>query len=105
MKRPPFPPEPGDEDPSGRVMRDERGNAVWQWKGDESVDERLAHAKLSLMDADGQPLEAVDYDKRRENGFNPYEGAVVERKRGPKDLRALSEWIALKKKRGEFTPR
>lgn len=86
-------------------MRDERGNAVWQWKGDESVDERLAHAKLSLMDADGQPLEAVDYDKRRENGFNPYEGAVVERKRGPKDLRALSEWIALKKKRGEFTPR
>lgn len=101
MKRPPFPPE---EDVSGRVVYDDRGNAVWQWKDEQTLNEKLAHPLLELDDEPPPPPGSLLANPlAAKTGYNPYGSGVIDkdRHRKPKDLRALSEWIALKKKRGE----
>lgn len=103
MKRPPFPP-PSDEDPSGCVMRDERGNAVWQWKDDDTLNRALVDSELSVAE-DGLSLTG----KLKLNivgdgpNFDPYAGALAkERKERSrrKDLRELSKWIEMRRRAG-----
>jgi hypothetical protein len=110
MKRPVFSQE---ETPTGRVTYDDRGNAVWQWRDDEALIDELAHPKLAIDDdyvppplhvqtLPGIPSPLTPAPKAK--GFNPYESGPVTRTgaKPKKDLRALSEWIELKKRRGEF---
>jgi hypothetical protein len=101
MKRPPFPPE---DDASGRVVYDDRGNAVWQWKDEDTLNQKLAHPRLELDEDPPPPAGSLAANPlAAKTGYNPYGSGVIDkdRPRKPKDLRALSEWIALKKKRGE----
>lgn len=105
MKRPPFPPPTG-EDPSGCVMRDDRGNAVWQWKDDDTLNKALVDSDLSVADDD---LSLNGKVKLNIVGggpnFDPYAGALA-RKEAPerprkKDLRELSKWIEMRRRLGE----
>lgn len=110
MKRPSFPEE---ETPTGRVTYDDRGNAIWQWRDDDALVDELAHPKLEIAEEyvppplhtqtlPGIPSPLAQTPKAK--GFNPYESGPVARvgAKPKKDLRALSEWIELKKRRGEF---
>lgn len=101
MKRPPFPP-PSGEDPSGCVMRDERGNAVWQWKDDDTLNRALVDSDLTVAEDD---LALTGTMKLNIVGsgpnFDPYAGALAkDRKERPrkKDLRELSKWIEMKRR-------
>ncbi len=110
MKRPVFPEE---DTPTGRVTYDDRGNAIWQWRDEEALVDQLAHPKLAIADEyvpeplhvqtlPGIPSPIAPTPKAK--GFNPYESGPVARTgvKPKKDLRALSQWIELKKRRGEF---
>lgn len=111
MRRPQFPTE--EENPTGRVTYDDRGNAVWQWRDDSSLEDTLQRPALALDDdvpppaLHTQTLPGIPSPLARpapKTGFNPYEKGPVARgeARPKKDLRALSQWIELKKKRGEY---
>lgn len=104
MKRPPFPPE---EDVSGRVVYDDRGNAVWQWKDEDTLTAKLAHPNLEIEDHPPPPGGVLPNSHALKTGYDPYGSGTMDkdRHRKSKDMRALSEWIALKKKRGENTKR
>lgn len=113
MKRPQFP-EEVDDHPTGHVTYDDRGNAIWQWRDDSALLDELAHPKLALDDGYSPPPlhtqtipgmpSPFSSPEPRVKGFNPYERGPAPRTeaRPKKDLRALSQWIELKKKRGEF---
>lgn len=97
-----------DEYQTGRVKRDERGNAVWEWKDEDVLQEQLTGAGVTLSVADTQTLKTLLGGKQpRQVGYNPYQKSQPvpsdENKPKKKDLRALSDWIALKKARGEDT--
>jgi len=106
-------PEKSEKGPkSGRVGRDERGNAVWEWStatGAFARDvttqrlKRLEHAGLSIMD-DEKPApasvgQAPVNSKAARGGYDPYQSDMVKKAKPKKtDLRELSKWIELKKK-------
>ena len=99
-RRPRFPAD--RRDPSGRVARDDRGNAFWQWKA--NVDEHpvtLKNVELSLVDDGPVGPGAVKVNPvGQRNGYDPYEsGLLTKKKRAQKrDLRELSRWIEQQKK-------
>jgi hypothetical protein len=84
-----------DDDISGRVKFDDRGNAVWEW-----AMRQLEHAGLSIAEDAPTPI-----DTARPNplgtvkGYDPYDSGKLGKgaARRKKDLRRLSEVLKLKK--------
>ena len=87
--------------PMGRIEYDELGNPVWRpftaVKSAQTLNRMLKTDKLSLEDSGSHGIKKV----RAEDGYNPYGSGLVkadgERPR-KKDLRALSEWVKMKKR-------
>jgi hypothetical protein len=96
---------------TGRVKFDDRGNAIWEWSvatgafGREVTSDRLSKLDLpGLSIADDAPAtsEAVKANPLgTKKGYDPYDsgklGKPAETPRKKKDLRKLSEWLALRK--------
>jgi hypothetical protein len=84
-----------DDDLSGIVKFDDRGNAVWEW-----AMRQLEHAGLSIAEDAPTPLETARPNPLGTvKGYDPYDSgklgkAAAGRK---KDLRRLSEVLKLKK--------
>ena len=91
---------PFEYDPSGQVRFDDRGNAVWDtWSG-----KALDHPGLALDEAVNHPRANARLNAFAATcGYNPYDSGVIDKNRKPhkKDLRALSRWIELEKRRRE----
>jgi hypothetical protein len=87
---------PFEDEPSGQVSFDDRGNAVWDtWSG-----KALDHPGLELDEAVNQPRANCRLNAfATKCGYNPYDSGLIGKKQKPrkKDLRALSKWIELKK--------
>ncbi len=99
------------DDPSGRVNFDDRGNAVWEWAistgafgRDVSTDQlrRLEHPDLAILDESPPAPQGVRPNPRGAvRGYDPYDSGHLDKRRAPKpkkDLRKLSEWIALRRR-------
>jgi hypothetical protein len=96
----------------GAISFDDRGNAVYQWKGrhltadSEEAEalraKALSYEGLAIVD-DDPPAEGMirTNSKGLRMGYNPYESGMLQKKPQPtrkRDLRALSKWIEMKRK-------
>jgi hypothetical protein len=98
---------PLDGPASGRVTRDDLGNAVWQWDGQrEEIIGSFQHLGLSIEGHEPEPEAAPEAKvpkSRAKGGYDPYQkpkspNAAVEKPKPTKrDLRALSRHIALQR--------
>ena len=96
-------------DKPGKIIFDDLGNAQYQWReelvlgdsGDTGRMRALSVDALGLMDDEPPPdLKTVQVNRKGLRvGYNPYESGSLEKKerRKTRDLRALSQWIQLKK--------
>ena len=88
--------------PIGRIEHDDLGNPVWKpfttVRTEQTLNRILETDKLTIADEGRQrELQHVSATK----GYNPYDGGIVDRdgeRRKKKDLRALSEWVKMKKR-------
>jgi len=87
--------------PMGRIEYDELGNPVWRpftaVKSTSTLNRMLKTDKLSLEDSGSRGIKRV----RAEDGYNPYGSGLVKadgQRPRKKDLRALSEWVKMKKR-------
>jgi hypothetical protein len=99
----------GDAKKTGRVQFDERGNAIWEWQittgafGREVSTQRLQkleHPALSLAEDAPTPFDQVKANPLGTvKGYNPYDSGKLGKAEAPrkKDLKKLSDWLALKK--------
>jgi hypothetical protein len=93
----------------GRVKFDDRGNAVYEWSmntGEFARDsatsrlKKLDNPSLSLAEDAPTPVEIARPNPHGTiKGYNPYDSGKLSGKQVPrkKDLKKLSEWLALKK--------
>jgi hypothetical protein len=105
----PSAPDAPEPKKTGRVQFDERGNAVWEWSiatgafGREVSTERLQKLEnpgLSLADDAPTPFDHVKPNPLGTvKGYNPYDSGKLSKaeQARKKDLKKLSEWLALKK--------
>ncbi len=100
----------------GQLGHDDRGNITWQWKQDEALlaEDTLGAAarvralldpNLDLQDDEPQPHDPRNI-KGLAHGYDPYQSGVLVKTEWKKkrDLRALSEWVEVKKKHGGKPP-
>ena len=91
---------------TGRVERDDRGNAVWHWAREAAAAPLEHTGGLAIVD-DERPLPAANVKLNKgavRGGYDPYESGLIERKKvAPKkrDLKELSRWIEMRRARGE----
>jgi hypothetical protein len=84
-----------DDDISGHVKFDDRGNAVWEW-----AMRQLEHAGLSIAEDAPTPSETARPNPLGTvKGYDPYDSGKLSKAgaRRKKDLRRLSEVMKLKK--------
>jgi hypothetical protein len=94
---------------TGRVKFDDRGNAIWEWSlatGAFSQDvstqrlQRLENPTLSIADDAPTPFDTVKANPLgTKKGYDPYDSGKLAKaadKPRKKDLRKLSEWVALR---------
>jgi hypothetical protein len=98
-----------EDNTTGRVKFDDRGNAVWEWSiatgafGREVSTERLQKLEnpgLSIADDAPTPLDTVRPNPLgTKKGYDPYDSGKLGKRPVPvkKDLRKLSEFLKLKK--------
>jgi hypothetical protein len=89
---------------SGRVTRDDLGNAVWEWDGKrEETNGSFHHLGLAIEGHEPAPEIKVVAKSRAKTGYDPYQmpkspNPVVEKpKPAKRDLRALSKHIELQR--------
>lgn len=100
----------------GQLGHDDRGNITWQWKQDEALlaedtfgaaarVRALLDPNLDLEDEEPRPHDPRN-PKGLTHGYDPYQSGVLVKKEWKKkrDLRALSEWVEVKKKHGGKPP-
>lgn len=94
---------PLDGQASGRVTRDDLGNAVWKWDGKrEELNGSFHHLGLAIEGQEPAP-EIKVVKTRAKGGYDPYQmpkspNPVAEKPKAPKrDLRALSKHIELQR--------
>jgi len=98
------PDSPKDVLPTGHVIHDARGNAVWEWLADVDEPTRLP-GQLRLADTGEFTSSPRGTVKLRPtvaaSGYNPYESGLIQPNARPvkRDLRALSRWIELRRTR------
>lgn len=87
--------------PMGRIEYDELGNPVWRpftaVHSAHTLNRMLKTDKLSLEDSGSRGLKKT----RAEDGYDPYGSGLVKsegQRPKKKDLRALSEWVKMKKR-------
>ena len=86
-------PEAPEPKKTGRVQFDERGNAVWEWSiATGAFGREVSTERLQKLENPGLSLAAV-------KGYNPYDSGKLSKaeQARKKDLKKLSEWLALKK--------
>jgi hypothetical protein len=89
--------------PRGHVTHDARGNAVWSWNVEPSVNQvRATDLSLEVPDAEllrgGRAGHTIN-TAATAVGYNPYESGLLNKQARPKkrDLRELSRWIEQQK--------
>jgi len=93
----------------GKIAFDDRGNAVYEWRDvlqADSADADLLRKRalnnptLAIVEDDGSAKGAVRDNKVGARiGYDPYESGLLSKKgiKRKVDIRALSQWISLKK--------
>jgi hypothetical protein len=101
LRKPGFLPLEGPA--SGRVTRDELGNAIWEWDGKrEETEGSFQHVGLAIEGQTPEP-EVTVVKGRAKSGYDPYQmpkspNPTVEKpKPAKRDLRALSKHIELQR--------
>jgi len=98
---------------TGRVIFDDRGNAIWEWAMDPGAHDDasgaplriLEHPSLSIAEDSPSVVDSVRGNGQvAKKGYDPYDSDKPRKPNAPsrkKDLRRLSEWLKLKKQAEE----
>jgi hypothetical protein len=107
------------EEAPGQLGVDDRGNITWTWKQDEALlaDDTLGAAErvralldpklgIDVEEEPGPSAHDPRNTKGLTQGYDPYRSGVLGKAEWKKkrDLRALSEWVEVKKKHGGKPP-